>query len=229
MSTISKRLERVYERVNLACEKSSRSPGDVSVIAVSKARSVEEIRAAIDAGVTCLGENRVQEAEEKVSLVADDVSWHLVGHLQRNKAKVAVAMFDMIHSVDSIRLAKEIGKRSVQNGETTRVLIQVNTSGADSQFGVEVEETAELADAISGIEGIQVRGLMTIGAFLPDPEDVRPSFVRLRKLRDKIESANLPGVSMDELSMGMTGDFEVAIEEGATLVRIGTAIFGPRS
>ena len=229
MSTISEQLERVYERVNLACEKSSRSTDDVSVVAVSKTRSVEEILAAGEAGLTCMGENRVQEAEDKVPLVTENVSWHLVGHLQRNKARVAVSMFDLIHSVDSLRLAKEIGKRSVQTGKDTGVLIQVNTSGADSQFGVETEEAMDLIGEISEIKGIQVRGLMTIGSFLPDLEKVRPSFVRLRELRDEIESANIPGVCMDELSMGMTGDFEVAIEEGATLVRVGRAIFGPRT
>lgn len=229
MSTISEHLERVYERVNLACEKSARSTDDVSVVAVSKTRSIEEILAAVEAGVTCLGENRVQEAEDKVPLVTENVSWHLVGHLQRNKARVAVSMFDLIHSVDSLRLAKEIGKRSVQTGEDTGVLIQVNTSGADSQFGVETEEAMDLVGEISEIQGLRVSGLMTIGAFRSDLEEVRPSFVQLRELRDEIEAAKIQGVSMDELSMGMTGDFEVAIEEGATLVRVGTAIFGPRT
>jgi len=178
--------------------------------------------------VTCLGENRVQEAEDKVSKVSDKVCWHLVGHLQRNKSRDAVSIFEMIHSVDSLRLATELGKRADQIGRRANILIQVNTSGAESQYGVEVDEAQDLVGAISKTEGVRIQGLMTIGAFLPEPEQVRPSFVRLRELRDKIAAANISGVYMKELSMGMTGDFEVAIEEGATLVRIGTAIFGPR-
>jgi hypothetical protein len=228
MSTISDRLKRVKERVVLAAEKSSRSPDEITVIAVSKTRSVEEIEAVIQEGVTCLGENRVQEAEDKVSKVSDKVCWHLVGHLQRNKSRDAVSIFEMIHSVDSLRLATELGKRADQIGRRANILIQVNTSGAESQYGVEVDEAQDLVGAISKTEGVRIQGLMTIGAFLPEPEQVRPSFVRLRELRDKIAAANISGVYMKELSMGMTGDFEVAIEEGATLVRIGTAIFGPR-
>ena len=198
-------------------------------MAVSKTQPVSAIEAALRAGVTTLGENRVQEAEEKFGALAAPATWHLVGHLQRNKVKKALEMFELIQSVDSLRLAREIGKRAVASGSTSRVLLQVNTSGAESQFGLQPEEAFDLVSQASEVEGIRIEGLMTIGAFLPDPESVRPCFVLLREVRDRISEARIPGVAMDTLSMGMTSDFEVAIEEGATLVRVGTAIFGARS
>lgn len=225
---IAENLKRVQARIARAAERAGRPADRVTLVAVSKTHPAAVIREAVAAGVRVLGENRVQEAEEKVGEVEGDVVWHLVGHLQRNKAKAAVELFDLIHSVDSLRLAREVGKRAVQAGKSARVLVQVNTSGAASQFGVEPEEAPDLVGGISEVAGVRVEGLMTIGAFLPDPESVRPCFVRLRKLRDEIAAAGLKGVSMAHLSMGMTGDFEVAVEEGATLVRVGTAIFGPR-
>ena len=228
MKSISENLKRVRERIARAAERAGRRAHDVTLVAVSKSQPVEAIGEAVRAGVRVLGENRVQEAETKVDLVADAVEWHLVGHLQRNKVKSALGLFEMIHSVDSLRLAKEIGKRAAQAGVTARALVQVNTSGADSQFGSEPDATVELVGRISEVEGLGVEGLMTIGRFLPDPEAVRPCFVQLRKLREKVAAARLPGVSMAHLSMGMTGDFEVAIEEGATMVRVGSAIFGSR-
>ena len=175
-----------------------------------------------------MGENRIQEAQDKVGDVSGAVEWHLVGHLQRNKVKAALEIFDVIQSVDSSRLAEEIGKRALQMQKTARVLAQVSTSGADSQFGLAPEATPNFIGQLSEIEGITVEGLMTIGEFLPDPEAVRPCFVRLRELRDRIAQQNISGLSLDHLSMGMTGDFEVAIEEGATIVRVGTAVFGSR-
>ncbi len=228
MTSISENLKRVLERIAGAAERAGRQARDVTLVAVSKTKPVEAIAEAVEAGVRVLGENRVQEAEAKVDDVTDAVEWHLVGHLQRNKVKSALRMFELIHSVDSLRLAREIGKRAVQAGISARTLVQVNTSGAESQFGAAPHSAVDLVGRISEVEGVGVEGLMTIGMFLPDPEAVRPCFVQLRELGEEIESARIPGVSMRHLSMGMTGDFEVAIEEGATMVRVGSAVFGSR-
>ena len=229
MATIADNLKRVQERIAEATGRAGRPPGAVTLVAVSKSQPVEAIQAAVAAGVETLGENRVQEAQAKAGAVGGAVAWHLVGHLQRNKVKAALGLFDMIQSVDSLRLAQEVGKRAALVGQKARVLLQVNTSGSDSQFGVEPDAALDLVGEVAEVEGVGVEGLMTIGLFLPNPEDVRPCFVRLRELRDRIAGAGLPGVSTEHLSMGMTGDFEVAIEEGATMVRIGTAIFGERA
>ncbi len=228
MTSISENLKRVQERINRAAQRTGRQASDVTLVAVSKTKPVEAIREAVEAGVQVLGENRVQEAEAKVGGVAGAVVWHLVGHLQRNKVKSALRLFEVVHSVDSLRLAREIGKRAVQAGITARTLVQVNTSGADSQFGAAPDASVDLIGRISEVAGVDVEGLMTIGLFLPDPEAVRPCFVQLRELSEEISAARLPDVSMTHLSMGMTGDFEVAIEEGATMVRVGSAIFGSR-
>ena len=228
MMSISENLKRVRERIARAAERAGRQARDVTLVAVSKTVPAKAIGEAVEAGVRVLGENRVQEAETKVDNVNHAVEWHLVGHLQRNKVKSALRMFEMIHSVDSLRLATEIGKRAVQAGVSARTLVQVNTSGADSQFGAAPDEAVDLVGRISEVEGVGVEGLMTIGLFLPDPEAVRPCFVQLRELREEIAAARIPGVSMAHLSMGMTGDFEVAIEEGATMVRVGSAVFGSR-
>ncbi|MCE2438501.1 MAG: YggS family pyridoxal phosphate-dependent enzyme [Candidatus Latescibacteria bacterium] len=228
MTSISENLKRVRERIARAAERAGRQARDVTLVAVSKTVPAKAIGEAVEAGVRVLGENRVQEAETKVDNVNHAVEWHLVGHLQRNKVKSALRMFEMIHSVDSLRLATEIGKRAVQAGVSARTLVQVNTSGADSQFGAAPDEAVDLVGRISEVEGVGVEGLMTIGLFLPDPEAVRPCFVQLRELREEIAAARIPGVSMAHLSMGMTGDFEVAIEEGATMVRVGSAVFGSR-
>jgi pyridoxal phosphate enzyme (YggS family) len=228
MTSISDNLKRVRERIVRAAERAGRQAHDVTLVAVSKTKPVEVIQEAVEAGVRVLGENRVQEAETKVGSVAGAVVWHLVGHLQRNKVKSALRMFEMVHSVDSLRLAREIGKRAVQAGISARTLVQVNTSGADAQFGAAPDATVDQVGRISEVEGVDVEGLMTIGLFLPDPEAVRPCFVQLRELSEKIAAARMPDVSMTHLSMGMTGDFEVAIEEGATMVRVGSAIFGSR-
>ncbi len=229
MSAISENLKRVQERIARAAERSGRSADEVTLVAVSKTQPVAAIEEAVCAGVRVLGENRIQEAEAKVGAVNGPAAWHLVGHLQRNKVKNALRMFELIHSVDSLRLAQEIGKRAVRDGQVARVLVQVNTSGVESQFGVAPEGALDLVGKVSEVEGVGVEGVMTIGVFLPDPEAVRPCFAQLRELRDRIAAAGLVGVSMGHLSMGMTNDFEEAIEEGATLVRIGTAVFGPRS
>lgn len=187
------------------------------------------IKKAIEAGVTLLGENYIQETREKVdALSAYDVSWHFIGHLQSNKAKYAVRMFDLIHTVDSLKLASEIDKQAHKIDKIQDILIQVNIGMQDTKSGIHEKEALNLARDISSLKNISVKGLMTMPPFFDLPENARPFFIALRKLRDSIANASIPNISMDELSMGMSGDYTVAIEEGATLVRIGTAIFGKR-
>lgn len=223
---ISDNLERVRDRVASAAQRSGRPEDAVQLVAVSKTWPTPVVQAAVDAGAHLLGENRVQEAQTKVPEVTGDPVWHLVGHLQRNKAKVAIELFDVIQSVDSARLARELGKQAVAAGKEVSVYLQVNTSGEASKFGVEPEALPELADQASSIDGLLVDGLMTIAAHTNDQDIVRRCFVQLRELRDRV-SKDHP--SIRELSMGMSGDYEMAIEEGATVVRVGTAIFGQRS
>lgn len=229
MSVIADQFKQVHERVGHAAVRSGRSEQDVTLIAVSKTWPVSVVQEAVDAGALHLGENRVQEGQEKVGQILGDVTWHLIGHLQRNKVKVALSVFDLIHSVDSVRLAREMSKQALQSGQVVPVLVQVNTSGEASQFGIAPDEAVDFVGQIADLEGIRIQGLMTIGAFLPDPNDVRPCFVTLRNVKERIVAAQFESVSMETLSMGMTNDFEVAIEEGATMVRVGTAIFGSRS
>ena len=226
MSAISENTKRVQDRIDRAAQRSGRSADAVKLIVVTKTWPADVVQQVVDAGIRVLGESRVQEAQHKVPDVTGKVSWHLVGHLQRNKVKQALPLFDLIHSVDTLRLAKEISRRAVQNNTPVRVLVQVNTSGEASKFGVSPSAALDLVGQIDELEGISVAGLMTIGTFDPDPETARPNFVLLRQIRDRI-AIHKPHVSA--LSMGMTGDFEVAIEEGATMVRVGTAIFGQRA
>lgn len=228
MSAIAENVERVKARLARAAQAVGRDPQEIELVVVTKNVGLPMIEEAIDAGITTIGENRVQEAHDKHRRITRPVKWHLVGHLQRNKVKPALEIFDMIHSVDSFRLAKEISRRARQMGKVVDILVQVNTSGEEAKSGLAPEETVDSIRSICSLEGSSVKGLMTIGAFLPDPEQVRPCFRLLRKLKEKVESAAIPGVQMKYLSMGMTNDFEVAVEEGANLVRIGTAIFGPR-
>ncbi len=217
----------VRERMANAAERALREPSDVLLVAVTKTVEPPRIAECIAAGVTAIGENRIQEAERKFGDLPK-VERHMVGHLQRNKVPRALELFDMIQSVDSPRLAREISKRASAAGLDVDVLVEVNTSGEESKYGFSpdevVDELAEMAD----LHGLRVRGLMTVGAFEADPDDVRPSFRLLRNIRDRVEEAVIPGVGMDHLSMGMTNDYEVAIEEGATIVRVGRAIFGER-
>jgi pyridoxal phosphate enzyme (YggS family) len=219
---------QVLERIEDAAARSLRDALDVKLVAVTKTVERPRIVEAIESGVTAIGENRVQEAERKFLEALPPVEKHLVGHLQTNKVKKALELFDMIQSVDSLRLAREISTRSESAGATAEVLVEVNTSGEETKYGLEPSETLEAIREMADLRGIRIRGLMTIGAFLDDPEDVRPCFRALRELRDAIEEEVIPGVTMDHLSMGMTNDYEVAIEEGATIVRVGRAIFGER-
>ena len=227
MSTIKDNLVRVYDRISNAAERAGREASSIHLIAVSKTKPLAMIEEALRAGVTDFGENRVQEALEKVR-PEDGATWHMIGPLQRNKAKSAVRIFDMIHSVDRLSLAQELDRRLQAAGKIMPVLIQVNTSSEETKAGVEPDRALELAEQLSVLSGLSVRGLMTIPAFSPDPEDARPAFRLLRDTRDRIASAGVAGIGMDVLSMGMSHDFEVAIEEGADMIRVGTAIFGAR-
>ena len=228
MSEIAENLKRVQDRVVRAAERSGRSVDAITLIAVTKTWAADVVQQVVEAGALILGENRVQEVEKKADLVTGPVSWHLIGHLQRNKVKVALSLFDLIHSVDSMRLAQEINRRAEQTNVIARVLVQVNASGEDSKYGVSPDAALDLVGQVSELIHVKIEGLMTIGAFVPDPEDARPNFMALRKVRDHI-ATQMPQVLMQTLSMGMTNDFEVAIEEGATMVRVGTAIFGRRA
>jgi PLP dependent protein len=222
-------IETIRERIRSAALEAGRQPEAVRLVAVSKTVPASRVRAAVQAGITLLGENYIQEAREKIDALQDmDVSWHFIGHLQSNKAKYAVRLFDMIHSVDSLKLVQELDKQAARNDKVQDILIQVNTGKEASKSGVYEEAALALVRQAGRMEHLSVKGLMTLPPYFNAPDKVRPYFRALRELRDRIQAEALPGVSMNELSMGMTGDFEAAIQEGATLVRIGTAIFGER-
>jgi len=220
MTDIRANLERVRERVARAAERAGRRAGDVLLVGVSKTVDVGRIRQAIEAGVPALGENRVQEARGKVAELGRPVPWHLVGHLQTNKVRDAVELFDVIHSLDRLELAKELDKRGRARGRAVDALVEVNVGGEASKGGVGPDGLGELLEAVAGLPHVKVRGLMAIPPEAKEPDDSRVWFRALRKLGERY--------GLSELSMGMSGDFEVAIEEGATVVRVGTAIFGPR-
>lgn len=211
-----------------AAGRASRDPGEIKLVAVSKTIESARIQEAVEAGVTILGENYVQEAREKIEKIGHGVQWHMIGHLQKNKAKHTVALFDYIHSLDGISLAQEIDRRAAQKGIRVRALVEVNLSGETSKFGIASEAVMDLVRHVALLKHISIEGLMTMPPYFDEPEKARPYFIRLRELRDRIREEGIEGVRMDELSMGMSGDFEVAIEEGATMVRVGTAIFGER-
>ncbi|MFA7177188.1 MAG: YggS family pyridoxal phosphate-dependent enzyme, partial [Smithellaceae bacterium] len=210
----------IRERITAAAARANRDPAGIRLMAVSKTVEPERIRQALDAGITLLGENYVQEAREKIPVVGRPAVWHMIGHLQTNKVKYVVNLFDWIHSVDRLELARELDKRAGQRSRRLNVLIEVNVSGEASKNGAAPGQVLELVRQISILPNVSVRGLMTMPPYSDDPENSRPCFIVLRQLRDEIVSAALPGISMDELSMGMTDDFEVAIEEGATIIRV---------
>ncbi len=221
MLDIRENLEKVQQAVERACRRSSRKPDDVLVIAVSKTVEIERIKLSIEAGVKALGENRVQEAKDKVAALGRPVPWHLIGSLQTNKAKDAVQLFDWIHSVDREELARELDRRAHQAERRVKVLVQVNVGLERQKGGVQPDELKPLLDVITGCRNLDVRGLMCIPPATESAEASRGWFRRLRELRD--------AAGLEHCSMGMSSDFEVAIEEGATMVRVGTAIFGPRA
>jgi len=227
VETVKNNLEIINEKIKKAALKANRNPEEIKLVAVTKTATIEQIKEAINAGVKIIGENKVQEAKEKYQILTADTEWHLVGHLQTNKVKYAIEIFDCIQTVDSIKLAKEIDKRSLQFGKITNVLVEVNVSGEESKYGIKPEEVEPFLKEISEFSRIRVRGLMTIVPIIEeDTEEVRPYFRKLRELSKEIKSKNIKNLKMDYLSMGMTDDFEVAIEEGANMVRIGRGIFG---
>ena len=204
-------------------------PAGVELVAAAKTRTPEEILEAAEAGVRIMGENYIQEAEQAFEAVGDRVRWHMIGHLQRNKVKKAVRIFDMIETVDSIRLAREIQKECAKADRNMPILIEINSGEEDQKAGVMPADAVDLVREISILDRVKIMGLMTMGPFTGDPEDARPCFQRTRAIFDEIRSLSLPGVTMNILSMGMSNSYRVAVEEGATMVRIGTAIFGERS
>ena len=230
-SDIAANISRILETIREKASLSGRKATDIRLMAVTKTVDVTRLRDAVQAGIKLIGENYVQEtARKKVSLEQQGtpLEWHMEGRLQTNKAKYAVKLFDMIHSVDSVELAWELDKRSKAVGRVTKVLIEANTGGEKTKSGVPLSQAQDLIIAVAALENISIEGLMTIPPWFPNPEKARPYFAALRELKEKIEKADIPRVHMRELSMGMTGDYEVAVEEGATIVRIGRGIFGER-
>jgi len=228
-SEITRNLKAVQQRIAETCTRCGRDPGAVRLVCVTKTMSAETVRLAIQAGAVLFGENYIQEAREKCGTLSEyPVFWHFIGHLQTNKAKYAVKLFDLIHTVDSLRLATELDREARKIGKVQKILIQVNIGKEVSKSGIDAESADTLIRNLAAFPHLLVRGLMVIPPFFDEPERVRPYFRGLRELRDSLNKPGISGIRLDELSMGMTGDFEAAIEEGATLIRIGTAIFGER-
>jgi pyridoxal phosphate enzyme (YggS family) len=224
--SLADNLASVQQRIRTACERAGRDPGSVALVAVAKTQPPEVVRAAAELGLTLFGENKVQEAKAKIPLCPGRLRWHFIGHLQSNKCRDAVSLFEMIQSVDSLHLAEEIHKRAEQVAKTMPILLEVNVAGEGSKFGYQPEQMLAELNAINSLSRLEIHGLMAIPPFTPVPEKARPHFRRLRELREQCEQ--LLGAPLPHLSMGMSGDFEIAIEEGATIVRIGTALFGER-
>jgi pyridoxal phosphate enzyme (YggS family) len=225
MSQIKENLLRVMERIEKAAQRSKRDPSEIKLVAVSKTVEAARIKEAIEAGVSILGENYVQEAKRKIEEIGRSVAWHFIGHLQSNKAKYVVYLFDMIHSLDNIPLAEELSRRAEQADRMIKVLMEINLSGEATKFGTDEGEILNLARRILQLSHLSLEGLMTMPPYFDSPEMSRPYYVKLRELKERLVREGIP---MKELSMGMSNDFEIAIEEGATYVRVGTAIFGPR-
>ncbi|MCR5769814.1 MAG: YggS family pyridoxal phosphate-dependent enzyme [Butyrivibrio sp.] len=229
MSNITDNLDAVEKKIQAACDRAQRSRDSVTLIAVSKTKPVSDIREAMDYGIKVFGENKVQELRDKTSKIKEDLHWHMIGHLQNNKVKYLPGMVDMIHSVDNLKLAQEIEKQAAKHDIVMDILCEVNMAGEDTKFGLTPEECIPFVDSIKDFEHIRIRGLMTIAPYTEDPESNRQYFKGLRELLNKANEMKLTKEPMDTLSMGMTGDYEVAVEEGATLIRVGTGIFGERN
>ncbi len=227
--SIKENLIHVEERIQNACKRSGRDRSEVTLIAVSKTKPVSDIREAMSCGITVFGENKVQEIRDKFEEIKEPVSFHMIGHLQTNKVKYLPGKVVMIHSIDKMSLAEEIDKQAAKAGIVMDVLCEVNMAEEDTKFGLSPQEAPDFVRQIAGLEHIRVRGLMTIAPYTEDPESNREYFRALREMKDKLACENIPGTQIDTLSMGMTGDYEVAIEEGATFVRVGTGIFGERN
>lgn len=223
------RLEEVEERIQEACRRAGRDRSEVTLIAVSKTKPAEVLKEAYDLGIRVFGENKVQELTEKYEVLPKDIRWHMIGHLQTNKVKYIADKVELIHSVDSLKLAETIEKEAAKRHRTIDILVEVNVAEEESKFGLKVEEVIPFIEKVAGFSHINVCGLMTIAPFVENPEKNRSVFADLRKLSVDITEKNIDNVNVSILSMGMTNDYEVAIEEGATMVRVGTGIFGARN
>ena len=225
---IRENIDVIKAKIAKAAEKAGRNPEDVLLLAVTKTIDVERIREAVDYGLYELGENKVQEIMDKCEVIDRPVQWHMIGHLQTNKVKYIIDKVKLIHSVDSLKLAEEINKKAAKAGRVIVVLAEINVADEESKFGITCDMAEDFIRQISLMENIRIRGLMTVAPFVENGEENRPIFARLRQLLVDINDKKIDNVNMDILSMGMTGDYEVAVEEGATIVRVGTGIFGPR-
>jgi pyridoxal phosphate enzyme (YggS family) len=219
---------KIIDRIREAAVKAARNPQEIKLLAAGKSQSIESVRAAIAAGVRLVGENYVQQAEEKRQAISEPVEWHMIGHLQRNKARAAVLVFDLIQSLDSAALAQELDKEGRKQGKTIRTFVEVNLGNEPSKSGIGQHKVAELLKRVGELSHLRVEGFMAVPPFKENPEEVRPFFTALKNLQLELQSLKIPNVMLNELSMGMTHDYPIAVEEGATIVRIGTALFGPR-
>lgn len=226
---LKQNLMQVQENIEKACEKAGRDFSEITLIAVSKTKPVSMLQEIYDAGIREFGENKVQELTEKYEQLPRDIHWHMIGHLQRNKVKYIVNKSCLIHSVDSIRLAEEISRQALLKGVESNILIEVNIAKEESKFGMESQDVISFVEAVAKLPALHIKGLMTIAPFVENPEDNRMYFRKMKELSVDIRNKNIDNVCMDILSMGMTGDYMVAIEEGATMVRVGTGIFGERN
>ena len=227
--SITENLSMVENKIAAACKRAGRERDEVKLIAVSKTQPVEAIREAIEYGINSFGENRVQELREKIEIIKDNLDWHLIGHLQTNKVKYVVGKVSLIHSLENIRLAEALDKEAAKLGITVDVLAEINVAKEDTKFGVNPEDAENFIREVSKFPNINIKGLMTVAPYTDISEENRKYFRQLKKIMVDLNSKNIHNVSMNVLSMGMTGDYEVAIEEGATLVRVGTGIFGSRN
>lgn len=226
---LKENLTKVEENIQKACDKAGRKRSEVTLIAVSKTKPVEMLQEIYDEGIREFGENKVQEMCEKMELMPQDIKWNMIGHLQTNKVKYIIGKTSLIHSVDSLKLAEEIQKQAVKHDVTADILVEVNIANEESKFGISKDETIQMVRDIAKLDHLKIKGLMTIAPFVENPEDNRLYFREIKQLSVDINNQNIDNVNMDVLSMGMTGDYMVAIEEGATMVRVGTGIFGERN
>ena len=228
MIDVAANYRKVLDSIAEATAKSRRAAGQVKLLAATKSQSIELIRAAVDAGITLIGENYVREAAGKKPRIDEAIEWHMIGHLQRNKVKAAVDLFDVFESLDNLPLARELDKEGQKRNKVIRVFVEVNLGGEESKTGVNESEAASLVQQVASLSHLRVEGFMSVPPYREDPEEVRPYFRKLRLLQEKLGEIRSPRLELRELSMGMSHDYKVAIEEGATIVRIGTALFGPR-
>lgn len=226
---LKENLTKVEENIQKACDKAGRKRSEVTLIAVSKTKPVEILQEIYNEGIREFGENKVQEMCEKMELMPQDIKWNMIGHLQTNKVKYIIGKTSLIHSVDSLKLAEEIQKQAVKHDVTADILVEVNIANEKSKFGISKDETIQMVRDIAKLDHLKIKGLMTIAPFVENPEDNRLYFREIKQLSVDINNQNIDNVSMDVLSMGMTGDYMVAVEEGATMVRVGTGIFGERN